>query len=83
MEGGSVMIEFFTVLMIDYEMAAYDAAPLASIVYASESHCQQVMDQGLADPIYDHIVKLYGNDIYMTCVETDVVSSSIRPRARP
>jgi hypothetical protein len=62
------MIEFFTVLMIDYEMAAYDAAPLASIVYASESHCQQVMDQGLADP---------------TCVETDVVSSAIRPRARP
>jgi len=77
------MIEFFTVLMIDYEMAAYQAAPLASIVYASESHCQQVMDQGLADPLYDHIVKLYGSDIYMTCVRTDVVSSVLRPRARP
>ena len=77
------MIEFFTVLMIDYKMASFNAAPLASIVYASESHCQQVMDQGLADPIYDHIVKLYGNDIYMTCVETDVVSSVLRPRARP
>ena len=77
------MVEFFTVLMIDYEMAAYEAAPLASIVYASESHCQEVMDQGLADSIYDHIVKLYGNDIYMTCVETDVVSSALRPRARP
>ena len=77
------MIEFFTVLMIDYEMPAHNAAPLASIVYASENHCQQVMDQGLADPIYNHIVKLYGNDIYMTCVETDVVSSAHRPRARP
>ena len=77
------MIEFFTVLMIDYEMPAHNAAPLASIVYASENHCQQVMDQGLADPIYSHIVKLYGNDIYMTCVETDVVSSALRPRARP
>ena len=77
------MIEFFTVLMIDYEMPAHNAAPLASIVYASENHCQQVMDQGLADPIYNHIVKLYGNDIYMTCVETDVVSSELRPRARP
>ena len=77
------MIEFFTVLMIDYEMPAHNAAPLASIVYASESHCQQVMDQGLADPIYDHIVRLYGNDIYMTCVERDVVSSALRPRARP
>ena len=77
------MIEFFTVLMIDYKMAAFNTAPLASIVYASENHCQQVMDQGLADPIYDHIVNLYGNDIFMTCVETDVVSSAIRPRARP
>lgn len=77
------MIEMFTVLMIDYELAAYNAAPVASIVYASESHCQQAMDQGLVDPIYDHIVKLYGNDIYMTCVQTDVVSSVIRPRARP
>ena len=77
------MIEFFTILMIDYEMPSHNAAPLASIVYASENHCQQVMDQGLADPIYDHIVKLYGNNIYMTCVETDVVSSVLRPRARP
>ena len=77
------MIEMFTVLMIDYELAAYNAAPVASIVYASESHCQQAMDQGLVDPIYDHIVKLYGNDIYMTCVQTDVVSSVTRPRARP
>lgn len=77
------MIEFFTVLIIDYEMPAHNAAPLASIVYASENHCQQVMDQGLADPIYNHIVRLYGNDIYMTCVETDVVSSALRPRARP
>ena len=77
------MTEFFTVLMIDYELAAHNAAPVASIVYASENHCQQAMDQGLADPIYDHIVKLYGNDIFMTCVETDVVSSTIRPRARP
>ena len=77
------MIEMFTVLMIDYELAAYNAAPVACIVYASESHCQQAIDQGLVDPIYDHIVKLYGNDIYMTCVQTDVVSSVIRPRARP
>lgn len=77
------MIEFFTILMIDYEMTSFNAAPVASIVYASQDHCQEAMDQGLADPIYDHIVKLYGNDIFMTCVETDVVSSSIRPRARP
>lgn len=77
------MIEFFTVLMIDYEAAAYNAAPLASIVYATEKHCQEAMDQGLADPIYDHIMRLYGNNIYMTCVETDVVSFVLRPRARP
>jgi len=77
------MIEFFTVLMIDYQMAAYDAAPLASIVYATESHCQQVMDQGLADPIYDHIVKLYGNDIFMTCEVSDVPSFILKPKLRP
>ena len=77
------MIEFFTVLMIDYKIAAHNAAPLATIVYASESHCQQVMNQGLADSIYNHIVKLYGNNIYMTCVKTDFVSSVLRPKARP
>ena len=77
------MIEFFTVLMIDYEMSSLNEAPLAFIVYASESHCQEAMDRGLADPIYDHLVDLYGNRIYMTCVETDIVSSVIRPRARP
>jgi len=77
------MIEFFTVLMIDYEMASFNAAPLASIVYASESHCQQVMDQGLADPIYDHIVKLYGGDMMLTCEVSDVLSFILKPKLRP
>ena len=77
------MIEFFTILFMDYESAEYGMAPMASVVYATESHCQQAMDGGLADPIYKHLVSLYGNDIMMFCHVTDQVSKSTRPRARP
>ena len=77
------MIAFFTILFIDYEMPEFGAAPMMSIVYASAEHCQKAMDRGLADPIYDHLRGLYGDDIMMFCYETDTVSSYIRPRARP
>ena len=77
------MIEFITILFIDYEVPQYDMAPIASVVYATEDHCQQAMDQGLADPIYDHLKKLYSNDIMMWCHVTDQVSVYVRPRARP
>ena len=77
------MIEFFTILFIDYEVPEYGAAPMASVVYATEDHCQQAIDGGLVDPIYDHLVKLYGNDIMMSCYVTDTVSKSTRPKARP
>lgn len=77
------MIEFFTILFIDYEAPSYDMAPMASVVYATEAHCQQALDGGLADPIYDHLMDLYGNDIMMFCHVTDMVSSYIRPRSRP
>lgn len=82
-ETMNTMIEFFTILFIDYEVPEYGAAPMASIVYATEDHCQQAMDRGLADPIYDHLTGLYGNDIMMFCYVTDAVSTYIRPRARP
>lgn len=77
------MIEFFTILFIDYAVPNHDAAPRASVVYETEDHCQQAMDGGFADPIYDHLVKLYGGDIMMFCHVTDIVSKSIRPKARP
>lgn len=77
------MIEFFTILMIDYKMPEHNAAPMASIIYASESHCQEAMDRGIADPIYDHLVELYGNDIYMKCIVSNIVSRKVRPKARP
>lgn len=77
------MIEFFTILFIDYEMPEFDAAPLAYVVYATEEHCQQALDQGLADPLYDHLRSLYGKNIMMSCRVTDEVSMFIRPRARP
>ena len=77
------MIEFITILFIDYESTEYNMAPMASVVYATEDHCQQAMDRGLADPIYDHLMDLYGNDIMMWCHVTDKVSKLIRPRSRP
>ena len=77
------MIEFITILFIDYEVPQYDMVPMASVVYATEDHCQQAMDQGRADPIYDHLRKLYSNDIMMWCHVTDQVSVYVRPRARP
>ena len=77
------MIEFITILFIDYEVPEYDMAPMASVIFATEDHCQQAMDRGLADPIYDYLMDLYGNDIMMWCHVTDEVSKLIRPRSRP
>ena len=77
------MIEFFTILFIDYESSKYDIAPMASIVYATEKHCQEALDRGLADPIYDHLMGLYGDDIMMFCHVTEKVSRVVRPRAKP
>ena len=77
------MVEFFTILFIDYEAPEYGMAPMASVVYATEDHCQEAMDRGLADPLYDHLMGLYGKDIMMWCYVTDEVSVYVRPRARP
>tara|TARA_R100000426_G_scaffold20069_2_gene17294 strand:- start:534 stop:767 length:234 start_codon:yes stop_codon:yes gene_type:complete len=77
------MIEFFTILFIDYEAPEYGIAPMASVVFAAEDHCYEAMSAGLADPLYDHLMGLYGNDIMMFCHVTDQVSKLIRPRARP
>jgi len=77
------MIEFFTILFIEYASPEYDMAPTASVIYATEEHCQEVLDKGFADPIYDHLMKLYGNDIMMYCHVTDEVSKLVRPKLRP
>tara|TARA_R100001440_G_scaffold61750_1_gene81677 strand:- start:2343 stop:2576 length:234 start_codon:yes stop_codon:yes gene_type:complete len=77
------MIEYFTVLLIQYGIEANDTAPMAYVLYASEQHCQEAMDAGLAEPLYDHFLELYGHDVIMFCQRTDDVSSYMRPRARP
>lgn len=83
-EGSKVLIDFFTILFLDYELKAHAAVPLAYVVYETEAHCQQALDRGLADPVYDHLMSLYGNDIMMWCHVTNQVSKPmIRPRARP
>ena len=78
------MIEFITILFIDYEAPEYGMAPMASVIFATEKHCQHAMDRGLVDPLYDHLMGLYGNDIMMWCYVTDQISKEpIRPKARP
>lgn len=82
--GVKELLEFFTILFLDYELKPEGAPPLAHIIYATEAHCQQALNWGLADPVYDHLMSLYGNDIMMWCHVTDHVSKPVtRPRSRP
>lgn len=76
------MLEFFTVLIIDYKLRGHDME--ARIWFESERHCQEVMNEDIAQPVYDRLYDLYGNDIMMTCHVTKEVSNElVRPRLRP
>ena len=76
------MLEFFTVLIIDYKF--HGNAMEARIWFESERNCQEVMDEDIAQPIYDRLYDLYGNDIMMTCYVTKEASNElVRPRLRP
>lgn len=76
------MIEFFTVLIIDYGFHGNDME--TRVWFESERHCQEVMDEDIAQPIYDRLYDLYGNDIMMSCYVTKEASNElVRPRLRP
>ena len=77
-----IMLEFFTALIIEYKLQGHQMR--ASIWFESERHCQEVLNEDVAQPVYDRLYDLYGNDIMMTCHVTKEVSNElVRPRLRP
>jgi len=75
------MIYYFTALVITYTIGVNEVNTV--VWYENESHCQEAMDSGLSDPLYDHLYELYGNDIMMNCEVSDKVSYMIKPKERP
>ena len=76
------MLEFFTALIIEYKLQGHQMR--ASIWFESERHCQEVLNEDVAQPIYDRLYDLYGNDIMMSCYVTKESSNElVRPRLRP
>ena len=75
------MIEYFTALVIAYNLQGEQIKTVAW--FESQSHCQTVMNENLAQPLYDHIYDLYGSDISMQCIVSKQASKLIRPKLRP
>ena len=76
------MIYYFTALVISYSMDP-DTTTKSYVWYDRERHCQEAMNNGLGDPIYDQLYELYGTDIMMTCYVSDQVSFILKPKLRP
>jgi hypothetical protein len=75
------MVEYFTALVLAYEVQGTEIETL--VWFQSEDHCQLAMDRGVADPLYDELYSLYGNDIAMSCEVSGIASRVVRPKARP
>jgi len=76
------LIEFFTVLVLTYYVQGDPWE--VRVVYDTEDHCQEAMDDGVIDPLYEQLYDLYGNNIIIKCHTTELVShEAIRPRLRP
>ena len=80
--GGEQVIEFFTALLIDYNLQ--DHKMRTTVWFETEGHCQEVMDRNIAEPLYNYLYTLYGNNMIMTCHVTEEVSHElVRPKLRP
>ena len=75
------MIEYFTALVIAYNLQGEQIKTVAW--FESQNQCQRVMNENHAQPLYDHIYDLYGNDISMKCIVSKQASKLIRPKLRP
>ena len=77
--------EFFTALVISYNLPRQDQDTATYVWFESEKHCQEAMRQdGSAEPLYDYIMDLYGNNIMMTCERSNLKSKeALRPKLRP
>jgi hypothetical protein len=72
-----MMIEFFTILVIEYEV---QGTPLqADIIFETWDHCEQALR---IEKLYDVFYDRYENTS-MRCYETGVMSQSLRPKLRP
>jgi len=75
------MIYYFTALVISYSMDV-DSVTTSYVWYDRERHCQEALDDGLADPLYIQLYELY-DDLEMRCFVSDEVSFVLKPRLRP
>jgi len=75
------MIEYFTALVLSYTLQTHEIDTV--VWFESEQHCMKAMSSRTFDHFYDHIYELYGNDISMWCLPSDVQSKLVRPRVRP
>ena len=69
---GKQVIEFFTALLIDYTLQGNKMR--TTVWFETERHCQEVMDRNIAEPLYNYLYALYGNDMMMTCYVSEEVS---------
>jgi len=74
------MIYYYTALVISYSMDQ-GSVTKSFVWYDRERHCQEAMDDGLADPVYTQLYELY-EDTMMTCVVSDQVSYVLKPKLR-
>ena len=74
------MIYYFTALVISYSMDP-GSVTKSYVWYDRERHCQEAMDRGLADPVYEHLYSMY-DDLEMRCHVSDEVSFVLKPRLR-
>jgi hypothetical protein len=75
------MIEYFTALVLHYEVQGKE---LQTVVwFENEDHCQEVLQNDVAMPLYEELYDLYGNNIMMFCEVSEDVSRIVRPRGRP
>jgi hypothetical protein len=76
-----MMIEYFTALVLHYEVQGKE---LQTVVwFENEDHCQEVLQNDVAMPLYEELYDLYGNNIMMFCEVSEDVSRIVRPRGRP
>ena len=76
------MIEHFTALVLSYTLQAHQIDTV--VWFESEKHCIKAMSSRTFDNVYDHIYELYGNEISMYCVVSEVQSTRIiKPKLRP
>ncbi len=75
------MIEYYTALVLSYTIHTHEIDTV--VWFESEKHCMKAMSSRTFDHMYDHMYELYGNDISMWCLPSDVQSKLVRPRVRP